>query len=190
MNKPLPEEKGNKEIKTVRNKYISLKDEEQKDNKITKNNIKEIEITKEISVKGKDTEIKRFRFSTNGTDKKLEKEKQLFRNILNEDNKDSKGVLKKEKEQEKSELISYQYKLINKEKEQKNDLKNTLYIYKKKNKEIKKSYSQEEVLKDNYKTIRNRYQNSEDENKIFSNFNKFGKHIPSRNINEEIVDKL
>ena len=189
VNKPLLEEIGNKEIKSVRNKYISLKDEEQKDNKITKNKIEEIEITKEISIKGKDTEIKRLRFSTNGTDKKLEKEKQLFRNILNEDNKISKGVPKKEKEQEKSELISYQYKFINKEKELKNDVKNTIYIYKKKKKDIKKSYSQEEVLKDNYKTIRNREQNSEDKNKIFSKINKFEEHIPSRNINEEIVDK-
>ena len=161
----LPEEVETKETKTIRNKYLSLKGEEKKESNI-KNKLKEIEITKDISNKG-NSEGKRFRYTTYGSDKKPETEKKIFKSNLNEYNQSPISLPKKTEEQEKSEIISTQYKYINREQEP------------------KKRFSKD---KEDYKITKNRFMNSPDEKETTSKFSKYSKNVPSKNINEEKVE--
>ena len=140
MSENLPEEVETKETKTIRNKYFSLKGEEQKES-----NIK----------------------TTYGSDKKPETEKKIFKSNLNEYNQSPISLPKKTEEQEKSEIISTQYKYINREQEP------------------KKRFSKD---KEDYKITKNRFMNSPDEKETTSKFSKYSKNVPSKNINEEKVE--
>ena len=170
--------KDNKEI---------IQNNDMKEIKVKRNNIKEIEFTKTLNNKGLDQEEKRHRYISTETEKESKKsEIQLFRNKLKNDQQSLQDINKSNAGKEKSEIIVHKTNLF----EVKKPLTtaySTQNINKSQNEIKKEIYTREPEQKPlKAEIIRNIYKDTKEEDKnIKSSFNQYKQGIVKRKVDDE-----